>query len=178
MKYRQPLLTVRFCNKDMGYLHRKMMEDESLIYVGKLHWILFLKPLIMLVSLIVIIGVVEQEKLYRLAPFVIPYKALIYQLVLLLFVGIPFLRILIHKLTTTIGVSNQRVLFKTGFIAINLQGMPLTKVENVNCKFSIIGRFLGYGTLIIKGSGSTPIIIYYLAKPMQLRDELAAQLNN
>lgn len=161
----------------MSYIKGKMTEGEYLDHVGKIHWIIFLKPLVMLGVSLLLIGVVEQQQLYRYLPIVIPYKQFVYLALLLLFFVIPFLKRVLLKWTTEIGVTNQRLLCKRGLIAIDLQGMPLAKIENIESKQTITGRIFGYGTVVVKGSGSTPIIIYNLASVMRFRDKLATLIN-
>ncbi len=56
--------------------------------------------------------------------------------------------------------------------------MPLSKIENIDSSQSILGRIFGYGTVTVKGSGSTPICLSYIAKPMEFRNELASRLTN
>ncbi len=162
----------------MSYLTKKLTDGEELIYLAKLHWIMLLRPIISLAVLSVIIGIVEQQRLFDYVPIIVPYKAIIYLVIFVVFVGLPMLNLLIKKWTTSIGITNQRVLFKKGLIAIELNGMPLSKIENIDSQQSIMGRILNFGTVTIKGSGSTPIRLHDIAKPMSFRNELAALLPN
>lgn len=161
----------------MSYIKRKMTDGEYLDHVGKIHWIIFIKSFVNLLLLMILIGGIEQYQLYRYIPIVTPYKDMAYLTVIVLFFGIPFMKRLLLKWTTEIGVTNQRLLCKRGLIAIDLQGMPLAKIENIESKQSIAGRIFGYGTVVVKGSGSTPIIIYNLASVMRFRDKLATLIN-
>lgn len=161
----------------MSYLRKKLTDGETLIYAGKLHWVILLRPIVTLVILVIGAGVIEQQKLYQYVPALVPYKSIIYIAILILFVGLPMLKILIKKWTTVIAVTDQRLLYKRGLIAIDVQGMPLSKIENTDSRQTIMGRILGYGTVTVKGSGSTPMRFHDIAKPMRFRNELATLLN-
>lgn len=161
----------------MGYLKKKMTAGEHLVYVAKLHWIIFLRPVLTAVIILTVIAFIEHERLYTTIPEIIAYKAHIYQAILLLFVAWPLLKIAVIKWTTNIGITDRRVLYKRGFIAIELNGMPLAKIENTDMQQTVMGRILGYGTVTVKGSGSTSMRLDDIAKPMRFRNELATLLS-
>ena len=52
-------------------------------------------------------------------------------------------------------ITNKRVIIKTGFIARKTLELNLTKIESVGVDQSILGRLLGYGRIIINGTGGT-----------------------
>ncbi len=162
----------------MSYLENKLTADEELIYTAKLHWIMLIKPIVALILLSVAIANIEKYRLFHYVPIAMPYKNYIYLTVIIVFVGWPLLNMLILKWSTHIGITNQRLLCKRGFIAIDLNGMPLSKIENIDSSQSILGRILGYGTVTVKGSGSTPIYLHDIAKPMVFRNELASRLTD
>ncbi len=162
----------------MSYLENKLTADEELIYEAKLHWIILLKPIIFLLLLGVVIANLEKYQVFHYLPIALLYKNHIYLTVIVLFGCWPLLNILIQKWSTHIGITNQRLLCKRGFIAIDLNGMPLSKIENIDSYQSILGRILGYGAITVKGSGSTPIYLYDISKPMEFRNELASRLSN
>ncbi len=139
---------------------------------------MLLKPIVFLGLLGVAIVNLEKHQIFHYVPIAMPYKNYIYLTVIILFVGWPLLNMLILKWSTHIGITNQRLLCKRGFIAIDLNGMPLSKIENIDSSQSILGRIFGYGTVTVKGSGSTPIYLHDIAKPMEFRNELASRLTN
>jgi PH (Pleckstrin Homology) domain-containing protein len=62
---------------------------------------------------------------------------------------------LIRKNSTEVAVSSKRVLFKTGFIARQSIEVLLLKVESIGVNESFVGRALGYGSVVIRGTGET-----------------------
>jgi uncharacterized membrane protein YdbT with pleckstrin-like domain len=72
-------------------------------------------------------------------------------LVLLIGTLIPFLR----WITTQYVFTNRRIITRRGLIARNGRDMPLTKVNNVSFRVTIMGRILNYGTLTIESAADT-----------------------
>ena len=60
---------------------------------------------------------------------------------------------LLKRLTTELAVTNRRVVAKTGLISRDTVELNLSKVESVGVHQSILGRVLGYGSIIVKGTG-------------------------
>ncbi len=55
--------------------------------------------------------------------------------------------------TTEIGVTTHRFIMKTGWIRIDTQEIALHNIEGVQIHQSIMGRILGFGQVIIEGTG-------------------------
>lgn len=66
-------------------------------------------------------------------------------------------------------VTNKRIICKTGLISRHTLEMNLNKIETVNVDQSIMGRLLGYGTIIIIGTGGTREEFPNIASPTEFR---------
>lgn len=66
-------------------------------------------------------------------------------------------------------VTNKRLICKTGLISRHTLEMNLNKIETVNVDQSIMGRLLGYGTIIIIGTGGTREEFPNIANPTEFR---------
>ena len=60
---------------------------------------------------------------------------------------------LIQALFIEYALTTKRVVSKEGVISRNTEEMRLTKAETVEIKQGILGRMLGYGTVIVTGTG-------------------------
>jgi uncharacterized membrane protein YdbT with pleckstrin-like domain len=87
---------------------------------------------------------------------------------LLVGVGI-FCNMLIAMLTTEIGITTFRLIYKTGLIARNVGEMNLNRVESVHVRQSIMGRILNYGAVDVRGMGIGDISLPVLQDPLALR---------
>ena len=80
-----------------------------------------------------------------------------------------FIAPLIDKYTDEFGITNKRVIIKTGLIKRNTFEMNLSKIESINVDQSILGRILGYGTIEVIGTGGTKNIFYKIRQPLKFR---------
>jgi len=80
-----------------------------------------------------------------------------------------FLSPLIEKWTSEFAVTNKRVIIKVGLISRRTVELNLAKIESVGVDQSIIGRILGYGTIIVCGTGGTKEPFRGLADPLGFR---------
>jgi len=76
---------------------------------------------------------------------------------------------LIEKWTSEFAITNKRVVIKTGLISRKTVEMNLQKIESVNVDQSILGRILGYGDLVIVGTGGTRELFKRIRKPITFR---------
>jgi uncharacterized membrane protein YdbT with pleckstrin-like domain len=55
--------------------------------------------------------------------------------------------------TTEIAVTDQRVIYKTGYISRKTIEMNRNKIESVEVSQSVLGRLFNYGTVTVRGTG-------------------------
>lgn len=84
-----------------------------------------------------------------------------------------FLILRIYMATTEFGITDQRIIVKTGFIRRNTNEIPLKSLENVNLKQSVLQRLFGYGRLEINGSGGSGLFTHPIQDPVSVRATLA-----
>jgi uncharacterized membrane protein YdbT with pleckstrin-like domain len=80
-----------------------------------------------------------------------------------------------HRWTTETDVTNMRVVHKTGFIKRRTFEISLDKVESVDVDQSILGRFMNYGDLTIRGSGEGLQTISTIASPLAFRNAITTR---
>lgn len=71
--------------------------------------------------------------------------------------------------TTEFAVTDKRIIAKTGLVSRNTVEMFLDKVESLNVTQTVLGRILNYGTVTIRGTGSTSEPIENISGPLDLR---------
>ena len=90
-----------------------------------------------------------------------------------LFIGIP---LLLELVFTEYGVTNNRIITKTGIISRSTEEMKLSKIETVEIKQGILGRILGYGNVVISGTGSSNVIIATVSNPIYVKKKIDSQI--
>ena len=80
------------------------------------------------------------------------------------FIG--FLRMMILKWTTEIGVTSHRFVEKYGALSMRTNEIALPNIEGVKVNQSVLGRMFGYGTVRIEGTGVDAVITPFIADPV------------
>lgn len=80
-----------------------------------------------------------------------------------------FIAPLIDKYSDEFVITNRRVIVKTGLISRKTFEMNHSKIESINVDQGILARILGYGTIIIVGSGGTREIFPKIKNPLEFR---------
>ena len=74
----------------------------------------------------------------------------------------PFIR----QWTTELGVTNRRVISKTGLISRHTVEQRIQKIESIRIDQGILGRILNYGTILIHGTGGAVTPVALIASPL------------
>ena len=77
---------------------------------------------------------------------------------------------------TEMAVTNHRVVIKVGLASRRTIEMMLAKIESIEVKESALGRMLGYGTIVVIGTGGTPEPFAGLAHPLEFRSAVQQQI--
>ena len=80
-----------------------------------------------------------------------------------------FIAPLIAVSTTEFAITNKRVIIKVGLVSRRTLEMNLNKIESVNVNQGILGRLLGYGTIVIVGTGGTKEPFAAISDPLTFR---------
>jgi uncharacterized membrane protein YdbT with pleckstrin-like domain len=75
----------------------------------------------------------------------------------------------INVKSTELGVTNKRVIVKTGFISRRTVELNLQKVESVQVDQGLLGRMLNFGTVVIAGGGNPFAPVAGIADPLGFR---------
>ena len=93
-------------------------------------------------------------------------------------VGIVFIIMaIINVKSTELAVTNKKLIGKIGFIRRSSIDIPIQKIESVSIEQSLVGRFLNYGTLTIKGTGGDGITIQNIKNPLLFRKTVMTMMD-
>ena len=70
------------------------------------------------------------------------------------------------------GVTNKRVVFKTGIIGRKSEEMKLTSIETVEIEQGVLGRVLGFGDVRITGRGISDVVFRRIDDPMSVKRQI------
>lgn len=75
------------------------------------------------------------------------------------------------------GVTNKRVIFKTGIISRKSEEMKLASIETVEIDQGIFGRILGYGSIKVTGRGTSDVLFRLIDDPMAVKRQIESVSN-
>jgi len=150
----------------MSYVRNNLVTGESLIYETGVHWSVLLWPLV--IAIFVSAGAIACL-LQKNSDFLYVGAALLVVAAAVLTVAI------VQRNATEIAVTNRRVIIKTGWVHRRSLEIMLAKVESIGITEPFLGRMLGYGTVVIRGTGGTPEPFEKIAHPSELRKHVHEQ---
>lgn len=78
---------------------------------------------------------------------------------------------------TEIGLTNKRIVVKTGIISRHSEEMRIGSIETVEIRQSIWGRFLGFGDVHITGKGTSDLVLHRMAEPIEVKRRIEGVSN-
>jgi uncharacterized membrane protein YdbT with pleckstrin-like domain len=75
----------------------------------------------------------------------------------------------IQRATTDLGVTNKRVIAKSGLISRRTVEQRIQKIESIRINQGILGRMLDYGTIMVHGTGGATTPIRNVANPFAFK---------
>ena len=162
----------------MGYAERYLIPGEEVRYRAWLHWSTMLRPLLVwgfldLAGVACVIG-------WALAPggtSARPAALLVAGVLLLLAGGVVLAFAVIRRASTEIVVTSRRVLIKTGILERRTVEILLSKIESVDVTETVSGRMMGYGKVVLRGTGGTPESFERIANPLEFRRQIQSQVD-
>ena len=73
---------------------------------------------------------------------------------------------------TEMGVTNKRVIQKTGIVSRHSEEMKLSSIETVEIEQGILGRILGFGTVKVTGKGISDLVFTRINDPMDVKRKI------
>jgi uncharacterized membrane protein YdbT with pleckstrin-like domain len=161
----------------MSYVDRNLTSGETVIYKTRLHWIVMLHHILMAVvaaagAAVLLYFAIAQDNLSQdsVHTFEIVAGVLLLAAVITLVVGA------IQRNSTEMAVTNHRVIIKVGLVGRRTVELLLSIVESIEIKETGLGRMLGYGTIVVIGTGGTPEPFYRVAHPLEFRSKVQQQI--
>ncbi|MGE5269406.1 MAG: PH domain-containing protein [Thiohalocapsa sp.] len=154
----------------MKYVEQVLQPGETVLYATSLHWLVYLRAIMLLIVAIICVVVASGFNDQSLPKLVLLAVAA----ALCLWAILSAVTALIRRSTTELAVTDRRVIFKTGIFQRHSMEINRSKVETVGVDQSILGRLLGYGTVIVRGTGGSFEPIPFIGDPLTFRSHITA----
>lgn len=162
----------------MSYVEKHLMEGEKVAHETRLHWVVLVAPLL-LCALFATPGValLVAAADRRGDPGAGPQSMMIGGIALLAIALVILIRGILTRNAVQMAVTNKRVIAKVGVVTRRTVDLLLSRVESVGVEEGVMGRMLGYGTVILRGTGGTPEIFNKIAHPLEFRTQVQQQID-
>jgi uncharacterized membrane protein YdbT with pleckstrin-like domain len=151
----------------LAYFKKVLQADERVLIVGRLHWSIYGRSwLILLAAAALGIGACWiGEASAR-------YTVWVAAAVIAVFGVWVLLSAWIRRRTTEIVVTDRRVIYKRGVLSRHTVEMNVSKIEAVDVEQGLGARMLGYGTVLIHGTGSGFEPLRRVSRPLAIRNAI------
>jgi uncharacterized membrane protein YdbT with pleckstrin-like domain len=143
------------------------LTDKNIVYFTRLHWIIFFWPLLALVGALAIASYVPQLR-------EVGYGLIVFSLAWMFMTWVTYY-------FSSLTIKTNQVILRTGVVVRQTIDIPLSKIEAIDIRQSILGSILRYGMVCITGTGGTRRVINYLNNPLTCRryiEQLMTELHN
>ena len=147
----------------MSYVDRHLLAGEVITYRTKLHWNVYLLPLLVVALLLVPLTVLA-------AGTGTPWLALLPILAAAGLLTVPWLK----RRSSEFAVTNKRVIIKLGVLTTRSVELLLPKIEGITVTQTLGGRLFGYGGIVVIGTGGTQEPFTDIQAPLDFRQAVQA----
>ncbi len=156
----------------MSYVESNLISGEKVLYKTGLHLIVLVAPIIVggffgLIGLPLLIGGLSDKDGAPAA-----WGGILVILIAAACVGYAVLR----KRSVEMAVTNRRAIIKGGILSRRSFEVLLSKVESIGVEEGLLGRMLGYGTVVVRGTGGSPEPFKNVAHPLEFRRQVQQQV--
>lgn len=160
----------------MGYLNSTLLKDEKIIYLTHPCRVVFVRSMVILTMAIVLY--VFGSSSAPLNMTVMDYPLYEIAAIMCALAGLfDFSQSYISYTCSEYGITNKRVLMKSGWIQRDSFEIFLDKIEAVRVEQTITGRFFNYGSIVIVGTGGSADPFMGLPNPLQFRTMIQQQID-
>ena len=125
----------------MGYLDESLAPGETIVARFDLHWTAKWRLIVYLLLAIPTLGIALLAAIYEW----------------------------IRLRSIELGVTNRRVVRKTGIMSRQTEELRLASIETIDLRQSVWGRMLGFGDVVLTGRGESSMIFARLDAPLEAK---------
>jgi uncharacterized membrane protein YdbT with pleckstrin-like domain len=161
----------------LSYAEKHLIAGETVQYETRLHWIVMvghalIAAVLALIGVSLLITSWSSAKAGGPSSGLLRWAAVASLVLAAIFFGIGFVR----RSATEMAVTNRRVIAKSGLANRRTIELLLPRIESIVVEEPALGRILGYGTVIVRGTGGTPEIFPLIARPLEFREQVQRQI--
>jgi uncharacterized membrane protein YdbT with pleckstrin-like domain len=158
--------------ESIPFIEQNLMPGERLLASTRIHSATVTVPAILVVvpGILVVIGLVILVMGQNGLPLAIIGAVLAALMALIV------LSLIVRRATTEFGLTDKRIVIKSGWVTTQVREMPLGKVEATRIEQGLLGKVFGFGSLVIIGSGGTRRYCETIGKPFEFYKSVQEQV--
>jgi uncharacterized membrane protein YdbT with pleckstrin-like domain len=145
----------------VSYVEKNLLAGEQVTFRTRLHWNVYVAPALLSLLVFAPLTWLAYES-QRPVVAVAPVAAIV----------VALLSAYLRRGSSEFAVTNKRVIMKLGVFRTRSVELLLPKVEGVEVNQGLTGKLLGYGGIVVTGSGGTREQFADIAKPLEFRRAL------
>jgi uncharacterized membrane protein YdbT with pleckstrin-like domain len=131
------------------------MQEQNVVYIARMHLIIFFWPALLLCLA---------------AYFGYTYPQLTFPSMIVGLIAASWLLLIWATYHfSSLTIKRKQVILRTGILVRKTTDIPINKIESIDIRQSVLGSLLGFGSLVITGTGGTRQTINYINKPLTCR---------
>lgn len=142
----------------MSYIDGNLLEGERVVFRTRLHWKLLVGPGLFLLATLVPPAWLYLQQSWTGWVLLAPAAGLVV-----------LLAAIVKRTSSDFAVTNKRVMMKTGIFNTRSVELLLSKIEAIAVNQTLGGRMLGYGNIVVTGSGGTEEAFSDIQAPLEFR---------
>jgi uncharacterized membrane protein YdbT with pleckstrin-like domain len=167
-----------FSRSSLRYAEKHLIAGETVQYETRLHWIVMLGHIV-IAAVLALVGAtllltpwnsIKDSGASIAGP--LRWAGAACLVVAAIFFGIGLMR----RNATEMAVTNKRVIVKSGLASRRTIELLLARIESIAVEEPAMGRILGYGTVIVRGTGGTPEVFPQISHPLAFREQVQRQI--
>jgi uncharacterized membrane protein YdbT with pleckstrin-like domain len=145
-------------------VERHLLAGERVVYKTRLHWVLFVKPALLMLAGVILMVLLRQV---QDPPWLWIFGAAV-ALIGLVWAFVHYVEVM----TSEFAVTTSRLILKVGLISRYTTELLLAKVESIGVQQGLIGRLLNYGDLTVTGTGGAREVFRRVRDPIGFRNHV------
>jgi len=159
----------------MGYSEKNLAPNERILFRARYHWVFYRFSIIVMVLAVALAIAALYAKNAQAADEV--GRPLFW--IAAAFAAISLASFAMLRFRANLDefvVTNRRVIRKVGIFSREIQQAPIEKVQDITVEQGILGRMLGYGTVIVETASEKGMLVFpSVAQPDGFRNHIWGQ---
>jgi membrane protein YdbS with pleckstrin-like domain len=159
----------------MGYSEKNLAPNERILFRARYHWVFYRFPIIVLIlalALAIAAYTARSQQAWNEVGRPLVWIAAAFAAIALASFAMLRFRANLDEFVVT----NRRVIRKVGLLSREIQQAPIEKVQDITVEQGMLGRMLGYGTVIVETASEKGMLVFpSVAQPDGFRNHIWGQ---